>query len=57
MARVFQAYDCRDAMHLDMNALYRASGPDLVTEHLVAGMEVLDEDFFYLVRRQGGGAG
>lgn len=50
MARVFQAYNCSYAMHLDMNALehtylglYRVADNELVTEHLVQGMEVLDE--------------
>ncbi len=50
MARAFQAYDCGYAMHLDMNALehtylalYQGSGPELVTEHLAAGMEVVDK--------------
>jgi len=50
MARVFQAYDCRYAMLLDMNALehtyaavYRAEGSALKVEHLVQGMSVLDK--------------
>jgi hypothetical protein len=50
MARVFQAYGCRYAMLLDMNALehtylalYRLDGARLVTEHLVDGMDVLDQ--------------
>jgi len=41
MARVFQAYQCTYAMHLDMNALehtylalYVRSGPQIVVEHL-----------------------
>jgi len=50
MARVFQAYGCRYAMHLDMNALehtylavYRHDADDrLEIEHLVEGMDVLD---------------
>ncbi len=53
MARVFQAYNCSYAMHLDMNALehtYMAlyppkSGGDRVPQHLVRGMKVLDERF------------
>jgi hypothetical protein len=50
MARVFQAYGCRYAMHLDMNALehtylalYTRQGPRLAVEHLVKGMSVLDK--------------
>ena len=49
MARVFQAYGCRYAMHLDMNALehtylalYTRQGPRIAVEHLVKGMSVLD---------------
>lgn len=49
MARVFQAYRCRYAMHLDMNALehtylalYRGDGGRLEVEHLVNGMETVD---------------
>jgi hypothetical protein len=45
MARVFQAYQCRYAMLLDMNALehtylalYRRSGSQLILDHLVKGM-------------------
>ncbi|HUA33556.1 MAG TPA: hypothetical protein VMA09_08115 [Candidatus Binataceae bacterium] len=45
MARVFQAYGCRYAMHLDMNALeltylalYLHQGPQLRVEYLVKGM-------------------
>ncbi len=45
MARVFQAYRCRYAMHLDMNALeltylalYRHQGDQLHVEYLVPGM-------------------
>lgn len=53
MARVFQAYNCNYAMHLDMNALehtYMAlyppkKGGDRVPQHLVRGMKVLDERF------------
>jgi hypothetical protein len=50
MAQVFQAYGCRDAMHLDMNALehtylalYRRNGGRIGVEHLVQGMAVLDK--------------
>lgn len=50
MARVFQAYGCRYAMHLDMNALehtylaiYRRGGADIVVEHLVEGMALIDK--------------
>jgi hypothetical protein len=50
MARVFQAYGCRYAMHLDMNALehtylavYHREGSRLVVEHLIQGMSVLDK--------------
>jgi len=50
MARVFLAYGCRYAMHLDMNALehtylalYPRSGAQLAVEHLVPGMAVLDK--------------
>jgi len=50
MVRVFQAYGCRYAMHLDMNALEhtylalytRASGR-VVVQHLIDGMDVLDK--------------
>jgi len=49
MARVFQAYHCRYAMHLDMNALehtylaaYLHRGEARVVEHLVSGMEEVD---------------
>jgi hypothetical protein len=49
MARVFQAYSCRYAMHLDMNALehtylalyVRRNGQRLV-EHLIEGMQAVD---------------
>jgi hypothetical protein len=49
MVRVFQAYGCRYAMHLDMNALehtyfalyVRAQG-ELQVQHLIQGMAVLD---------------
>jgi hypothetical protein len=50
MAHVFHAYDCRYAMHLDMNALehtylalYPGSGAQRGVEHLVPGMAVLDK--------------
>lgn len=50
MARVFQAYGCRYAMHLDMNALehtylalYLRHGNDNVVEHLVQGMALIDK--------------
>lgn len=51
MARVFQAYGCRYAMHLDMNALehtylalYVHSGDQLVVQHLVSGMADVDQN-------------
>lgn len=50
MARVFQAYQCRYAMQLDLNALehtyfalYVTRGNERVIEHLIDGMEVLDK--------------
>jgi hypothetical protein len=50
MARVFQAYRCRYAMHLDMNALehsyfalYRRVGPQLLVEYLIDGMSEVDK--------------
>ena len=50
MARVFQAYQCRYAMHLDMNALehtylavYHREGARLLVQHLIQGMSVLDK--------------
>ncbi len=50
MARVFQAYNCRYAMHLDMNALehtylalYHREGNHLLVQHLIRGMDVLDK--------------
>jgi len=50
MARVFLAYGCRYAMHLDMNALehtylalYPPAGAQRGVEHLVPGMAVLDK--------------
>ena len=49
MARVFQAYHCEYAIHLDMNALehtyfatYFQNGKDFRIEHLNTGMSVLD---------------
>ncbi len=54
MARVFQAYGCRYAMHLDMNALehtylalYTRQDGRLVVQHLIEGMAEVD--------RKGGG--
>ena len=50
MARVFQAYRCRYAMHLDMNALehtylalYRHSGSQLDVDYLLTGMSEVDK--------------
>jgi hypothetical protein len=50
MAHSFQAYGCRYAMHLDMNALehtylalYPAAGAQRDVQHLVTGMAVLDK--------------
>jgi hypothetical protein len=50
MARVFQAYRCRYAMLLDMNALehtylavYRRRGENLLVQHLIQGMSALDK--------------
>jgi hypothetical protein len=50
MARVFQAYRCRYAMLLDINALehtylavYKQQDSELSTRHLVKGMSVLDK--------------
>jgi hypothetical protein len=50
MARVFQAYGCRYAMHLDMNALehtylavYPRQGEKVAVQHLIQGMNVLDK--------------
>jgi hypothetical protein len=50
MARVFQAYGCRYAMQLDMNALehtylaiYVVRREERVVEHLIDGMAVLDQ--------------
>ena len=52
MARVFQAYGCSYAMHMDMNALehtylavYAREGKELSVEHLINGMNVLDKQF------------
>src|ERR1700690_3052948 len=49
MARVFQAYGCRYAMHLDMNALehtyfavYTRQSAQIVVEHLIEGMTAVD---------------
>lgn len=49
MARVFQAYGCRYAMHLDMNALehtylalYVRRGGQRLVEHLIEGMQQVD---------------
>ncbi len=49
MARVFQAYGCRYAMHLDMNALehtylavYVRDAEQIAVEHLIDGMAVVD---------------
>ena len=49
MARVFQAYRCRYAMLLDMNALehtylalYRREGTNLFVQHLIQGMGQVD---------------
>ena len=50
MVRVFQAYRCLYAMHLDMNALehtylavYQRQGSRLDVEYLIKGMSVVDE--------------
>ena len=52
MARVFQAYHCQYAMHLDMNALehtylsvFPSSGRNVTAEHLINGMNVLDKTY------------
>jgi hypothetical protein len=49
MARVFQAYRCQYALHLDMNALehtylalYHDQSTSFAVEHLITGMNVLD---------------
>jgi hypothetical protein len=50
MARVFQAYRCRYAMHLDLNALehtylalYRRAGSQLFVDYLLSGMNEVDK--------------
>jgi hypothetical protein len=50
MARAFQAYGCRYAMLLDMNALehtylavYAPEGDQIVVQHLIRGMEEVDK--------------
>ncbi len=50
MARVFAAYGCSYAMSTDMNALehtylalYRVEDKGLQIDHLIQGMDVLDE--------------
>jgi hypothetical protein len=50
LARVFQAYGCRYAMQLDMNALehtylalYLVRQEGRVVEHLIQGMAVVDQ--------------
>ncbi|CAG4883208.1 conserved protein of unknown function [Georgfuchsia toluolica] len=50
MARVFQAYGCRYAMHLDMNALehtylaiYTHKNGKVIVEHLIQGMAEVDQ--------------
>jgi hypothetical protein len=50
MVRVFQAYGCRYAMPLDMNALehtylavYNRQGSNLVVQHLIQGMSEVDK--------------
>jgi hypothetical protein len=50
MARVFQAYRCRYAMLLDMNALeltymalYKRQGTNLYVQHLITGMSEVDK--------------
>jgi hypothetical protein len=50
MVRVFQAYQCRYGMLLDMNALehtylavFRRSGSQVVMEHLISGMGEVDK--------------
>ena len=49
MARVFQAYQCRYAMLLDMNALvhtylavYKRQGSNLYVQHLIQKMSEVD---------------
>lgn len=50
MTRVFQAYRCRYAMHMDMNALehtylalYRRAGSQLFVDYLLSGMSEVDK--------------
>jgi hypothetical protein len=50
MARVFQAYQCRYGMLLDMNALehtylalYRRAGSQLLVDHLISGMSQVEK--------------
>ena len=50
MARVFQAYQCRYALLLDINALehtylavYKGRGQEFSVQHLIKGMDVLDK--------------
>jgi hypothetical protein len=50
MARVFQAFRCRYAMLLDMNALehtymaiYKRQGLNLYVQHLIQGMSEVDK--------------
>ena len=50
MVRVFQAYQCRYAMLLDMNALehtylavFRMQGAQMVMQHLISGMGEVDQ--------------
>ena len=50
MARVFQAYQCRYAMLLDLNALehtylalYRHEGPRVIVDYLINGMEQVEK--------------
>lgn len=52
MARVFQSYGCKYAMHLDMNALehtylsvFPSVGKNVTNEHLVSGMKGVDKSF------------
>jgi len=51
MARVFQGYHCRYAMHLDMNALehtylalYVRRSQQRLVEHLIQGMQAVDRE-------------
>jgi hypothetical protein len=50
MARVFQAYQCRYAMLLDLNALehtyvalYRREGTKVIVDYLINGMEQVEK--------------